>query len=86
MIASTAAGRPYDVPRMVSTEFVNQVRLHVINTAIDTSHVPDTTAVAAALDDADADVKEAFRLLAEGHVLPRMRSQSPHLRPTVRRN
>lgn len=53
---------------MVSTEFVNRVRLNVINSVIDTTHVPDTTAVTAALGAPEGDVREAFRLLAEGHV------------------
>ena len=53
---------------MVSTEFANRVRLQVIQAAIETTHVPDTSAVAAALRESEADVREAFRLLAEGHV------------------
>lgn len=53
---------------MVSTEFVNQVRLHVINAAIETTSVPDSAAVSSALGFPEAEVRDAFRLLGEGHV------------------
>ena len=53
---------------MVSSEFVDRVRLNVIDTAIDTTHVPDATAVAAALGCTEEEGREAFRILAEGHV------------------
>jgi hypothetical protein len=68
LIAGTPAGRPYDVSTLPATEFVNQVRLDVINKAIETTQVPDATAVAADLGCTEAEVREAFRLLAEGHV------------------
>ena len=53
---------------MPSAEFINRVRLHVINTAIETTHVPDTTAVASALREPEGEVRQAFRSLADGHV------------------
>jgi len=53
---------------VLSTEFINRVRLHVINTAIETTKVPDTTAVATALGEAEAEVRQAFQSLADGHV------------------
>ena len=66
--AEPPAPRPYDVPAVLSAELINRVRLHVINTAIETTQVPDTTAVATALGESEAEVRQAFQSLAEGHV------------------
>jgi hypothetical protein len=53
---------------LISTEFVNRVRLNVIDTVIDTTHVPNAAAVAVALGCTEGEVRESFRILADGHV------------------
>ena len=53
---------------MVEAGFVNHVRLHVLEIARQSSHVPDATEVARALGRSTADVIDAFRQLGEGHV------------------
>jgi hypothetical protein len=53
---------------LIDADFANQVRLSVLATARRTSHVPDAAQVARDLGRPAADVVEAFRQLAEGHV------------------
>jgi hypothetical protein len=53
---------------MMNTEEVNQVRLHVIRTAMDGHGVPVASQTATALGIREEQAVEAYRQLAEGHV------------------
>ena len=53
---------------MIDQAFVNEVRLRVLTTAADTTHVPDAVEVARGFDRPAADVIEAFRRLGQDHI------------------
>jgi hypothetical protein len=52
----------------MNTNEVNQVRLHVLRTAMDGRGVPSASQTATALELSEDQVVEAYRQLAEGHV------------------
>ncbi len=52
----------------MDAELANQVRLHVIRTAMDAAVVPSAPETAAALGLSEGQAVEAYRHLAEGHV------------------